>query len=329
MLHKFVAYLFKHQVVFALVLFVLGWFLIQIREILLSVFLSYIIMSAVLPLVEYLRKNGVPKILAVLIPYLAIVLSMLLLVVPLIPFAVSQIESLATTFPQYLDRSADMVGVRLDPKQMESFFDGQVGTIGKNAIELTKTVFGGVFSLITIFIVSFYWLMYHDSFKKFVAHLFPQNLHEDAHKTMDKINEKLGAWARGEVFLMFFIGLMSWVGLTIVGLPYALPLAFLAGLLEIVPTLGPILSAIPAVIVAFTISPATALIVVAIYIFIQAVENHILVPKIMQKAVGLNPVVVILSIMIGTNLMGVAGALLAIPFVSFMVVLFQSVEERK
>jgi len=329
MLHKAIGYLFRHQIVLALFLFVFGWFLIQIREILVSVFLSYIIMSAVLPLVEYLKKNGVPKVLAVLIPYLAIVSLIFTLIISLIPFASEQITSLASSFPRYLDRSANILGWQLDPKQIETYFNGQISTIGSNAIGFTTKVFGGVFSLMTIFIVSFYWLMYHENFKKFVAKLFPPNLHDDVRETLDKVNDKLGAWLRGEIVLMFFIGLMSWIALTLIGIPYALPLAILAGLMEIVPTLGPILSAIPAVIVAFTISPTLALVVVAAYIFIQAAENHILVPKIMQQAVGLNPVVVILSIMIGANLLGIAGALLAIPFVSFLVVIFQSIEERK
>lgn len=328
MLHKFFAYLFRHQVVLALFLFIFGWFLIQIREILVSIFMSYIIMSAVLPLVEDLKKTGMPKVFAVLIPYLAIVSLIIALLISLVPFASSQIVSLANIFPRYLDRSANILGFQIDPKQVESYFNGQLSTIGSNAIGLTKTVFGGFFSLITIFIVSFYWLMYYDAFRKFVGNLFPHHLHDDVRGTLDRVNDKLGAWLRGEIVLMFCIGLMSWIALMLLRVPYAIPLAILAGLLEIVPTLGPILSAVPAVIVAFTISPTTALLVVIAYIVIQAAENHLLVPKIMQQAVGLNPVVVILSIMIGANLLGVAGALLAIPFVSFLVVIFQSIEER-
>jgi predicted PurR-regulated permease PerM len=215
----------------------------------------------------------------------------------------------------------------LDHKQIETYFDGQLTTISKNAISLTTKFFGGVFSVLTIFIISFYWLMYHDAFKKFIAKLFAPNIRGNVLKTLDTVNEKLGAWLRGQIFLCFFIGLMSWIALTLIGVPYALPLALVAGILEAVPTLGPILSAIPAAIVALTVSPALALMVVFAYIVIQALENNILVPNVMQKAVGLNPVVVILSITIGANLMGIAGALLAIPFVSLIVVILQTFEE--
>ncbi len=124
--------------------------------------------------------------------------------------------------------------------------------------------------------------------------------------------------------MCLFIGTLTWIGLSILQLPYVLPLALLAGILEIIPTLGPILSAIPAAAVAFTISPTLGFAVIIFYILLQMLENQVLVPKIMEKAVGLNPVIVILGVMIGGNLMGISGALLAIPFMSFLIVLFNS-----
>jgi len=111
-------------------------------------------------------------------------------------------------------------------------------------------------------------------------------------------------------------------------MPFALPLAVLAALLEIVPTIGPILAAIPAVIVAFTISPNMALIVVVIYVVVQVLENNLLVPRIMQRAVGLNPIVVIIGIIVGGQLLGIMGALLSVPFISLIVVIFKNVKEQ-
>lgn len=122
------------------------------------------------------------------------------------------------------------------------------------------------------------------------------------------------------------IGFFTWIALSLVGLNYALPLALLAGFLEIVPTIGPILAAIPAVIVALTISPTMGLVVTGIYIVIQLLENNIIVPKIMQHAVGLNPVVIIIAILVGAELLGITGALLSLPFVSFVTVIFNSLQ---
>ena len=139
----------------------------------------------------------------------------------------------------------------------------------------------------------------------------------------------MGAWFRGQIVLSFSIGFLTWISLLILGLPFALPLALLAGILEIVPTIGPIISAIPAVIIALNISPTMALLVVLLYIIIQLLENNILVPRIMEKAVGLNPIVIILGVIIGSKLMGIAGALLAVPFISLVVVVISSVRDNK
>ncbi len=328
MFHDFVKYLLKNQVIFALFLLALIWFIVQTREIIVSIFLAYIIMAAVLPMVEYLKSKKFPKLASVLIPYFGIIIAIFLLILPLVPFVVTQIQSLITNFPKFIDRSADTFGFAINQRQIEGYINNELEALGKSAVNVTTKVFGGLFSIITIFVVSLYLLMYEDSFKKFVASLFHKDARDKARETLDQINFKLGAWLRGQVQLCAFIGVLSWIGLTILGLPYALPLALLAGLFEVVPTVGPIVSSIPAIIIALTISPAKALAIIALYVLIQAIENQILVPKVMQKAVGLNPVIVILGIMIGTNLMGIAGALLAIPFISFVVVLFKSLESK-
>lgn len=309
---------------FALFLIALCWFFVQIKDIIVSIFLSYIIMAAVLPVVEFLRRKRFPKILAVLIPYLGITVAIFLLILPLVPFVIDQIASLITQFPKLLDQSATTFHITVDPRDVQSHINNQIDTIGQNALDFTTKFFGGVFSIITIFVVSFYLLMYSDAFKKFMANLFHDNKHDFVMKALDRVNDKLGAWLRGQIVLMIFIGFFSWVGLSLLGVPYALPLALMAGLLEILPTIGPIISAIPAIIVALTISPTMAVAVVVLYMLIQMLENQILVPKIMEKAVGLNPVIVILGVMIGANLMGIAGALLAIPFISFIIVIYNS-----
>jgi predicted PurR-regulated permease PerM len=158
--------------------------------------------------------------------------------------------------------------------------------------------------------------------------MFHKERHEMVFRTLGQIDEKLGAWLRGQLVLSATIGVVTFLALTILGVPYALPLAVLAGVLEVIPTLGPTLAAIPAVIVALTITPSLALIVIITYVIIQMLENNFLVPKIMQKAVGLNPVIVIIGVMVGANLMGVTGALLSIPFISFLVVLFSSIQKN-
>jgi len=329
MLQRFYEYLLKNQVVFALCLIVFGWFIFQIRDIILTLFLSYIIMAAILPITTFLHKRKVPKLLAVLIPYFIIILLLVILIVPLVPFVISQLKSLIVGFPKYLSQSASLLGFSIDLHHMQGYINSQLNAIGSNALQVTTTVFGGIFAIITVFIVSLYLLLYNDSFKKNFSRLFHPKEQQKVLTTLGLVNEKLGAWLQGQIILSFSIGILTWIALMLLGIPFALPLAILAGILEVVPTLGPTLSAIPAVIVALTISPTMALVVVATYVLIQMLEGQLLVPKIMQRAVGLNPVAVILGVTIGANLMGIVGALLSIPFISFIIVIYKSLEAQR
>ena len=329
MLEQFYRYLLKNQVILALFIVVFGWFVLQIRSIIVSLFFSYIIMAAMLPVVEYLRKNRFPKLLAIFIPYLVLTIFIFALIVPLIPFLAEQIESLFKNLPKYLDQSATIFGYKINPAQLQRYVDGEVDSIGRNLFQVTGKVFGGIISVLTVIIISFYLLYYRDDFRKTLASLFQKETRDAVFLTISHVDDKLGAWLRGQLLLSVAIAVCSFAGLTILSVPYALPLALLAGFLEVVPTIGPIISAIPAVIVAFTISPTLGLIVVLLYFVIQALENHILVPKIMQRAVGLNPIVVILGIGIGANLLGIVGALLIVPFISFVIVLYNGIMKSK
>jgi predicted PurR-regulated permease PerM len=329
MIHKAYKYLLHNQVILALVIFALGWLVMQMRGILVSIFIAYIIMAALTPAVDYFKKKRWPAFAAVTVPFLATIFFIILIVLPLVPFFMSQVKSLATDLPSYLNESARTLGFDINEQEFQEIVTREFNSIGRNAFNVTRQVFGGVFSTLTILIISFYLLLYKRDFKNAIANMFHPDSHDKVIQTIDRIDDKLGAWLRGQIILCLFIGSLTWIVLTIIGIPFALPLAVLAGLLEIVPTLGPILAAVPAIIVAITVSPPFALSVGGIYAAIQLLENNILVPKIMERAVGLNPVVVILAVMIGANLMGIAGALLAIPFVSLVIVIFNTVNDIK
>lgn len=328
MVQKFYHYLLRNQVIFALVILAIVWAVIQLRGILVAIFIAYILMAALIPLVNLLTKHRFPKILAVLIPYVSIILLIFLLVVPLIQMFVPEVQSFLTRLPLYLDQSANLFGFRIDGQAVQDYISREVASLGRNAFTVTSRVFSGVFTTISVMFISFYFLMYHEDFKRWLAGFFHKDSREQVIDTLKQVDDKLGAWVRGQLTLSFSIGFMTWAALSLLGVPYALPLAVIAGALEILPTLGPTIAAIPAVIVALTISPGLALTVGIVYIVIQQLENTLLVPKIMQRAVGFNPVVVIISIMIGSSLMGVVGALLSIPFLSFILILFNSVNEQ-
>jgi len=322
--NRLISYFLRNQVVFSLVIIVIALFVLKIKGILIAIFISYIIMAAFLPFVDALRKRRVPRILSVVIPYLIVFALFTSLVIPLIPFFASQIQSLFVIFPRYLDQAARVLGIQIDASRLGSFFGSEIGLISQNAFALTSKVFGGVFSTLTIFVVSFYLLLDHDRIKKYLVNLFPIQNQKGVLLITSQIEEKLGGWFRGQIILSLFIGVITWIGLTLLGIEFALPLALIAGILEIIPTIGPIISAIPAIIVALNTSFNSALIVTVFYFFVQTIENNLLVPRIMQKAVGLHPVAIIIGVIIGSELLGIVGALLAIPFISLLLILFNS-----
>lgn len=329
MKNSFIKYILQNHFLTAILFIMAGWFLLEIKDILAAIFISYIIMAALLPFVAFLRKRKIPHVLAVIIAYFTTLLFVVVLIFPLIPFFVAQIQALFEVFPRYLNQTANLLGININISQINTFISSEFASIGKSAIGVTSKVFSGVFSVLTILIVSFYLLLDHDNLVKGISNLFPVNLKEKVLLMFNKIEGKLGAWVRGQVMLSAFIGIVSYISLTLLGLDFALPLALLAGILEIVPIIGPILSSLPAIIVAFVVSPTLAITVAVFYIILQILENNILVPKIMQRAVGLNPVIIILGIMVGTRFMGIIGALLSIPFLSMLIIIFQSLKEEK
>jgi predicted PurR-regulated permease PerM len=322
-------YLYSNQIIIALAVIGVAWLLFELIGVVIAGFIAYIIMAAIAPVVDVLSKRGIPKALAAALVYLLIVVVLVLLIFPLIPFFSTQTMQLVKGLPQYLHNASELLGINANPKELQDFLTSQLGAIGSNALQVTGVVFGGIFTVLTIIVLSFYLLLDHTRVQKSIASLFSPNVRAHAQDTIEKVEDKLGAWLRGQILLSFSVGFVTWVGLTLIGVEYALPLALLAGLLEIVPTIGPIIAAIPAMIVALSISPTVAGLVAVLYAIIQVLENNFLVPRIMHRAVGLHPIIVILGIIIGGKLLGVLGALLAVPFISLIIVISRAINKSE
>lgn len=324
MINLLASYLAKNQVIAGIIFVALAWVLFQVKDIVVAIFISYIFMAALTPAVDFLRRRKISKTLAVVIAYFTTLVLFLLLIVPLVPFLVSQIQALFKNLPAFLEQAGTVLGIELNTSNIGKALS--FDTVGGSAFQIAGGVFGGLFSVITVFAVSFYLLLEYDKLQRHAASMFPKKYRNEVMDVFTKVNEKLGSWLRGQVVLSLFVGFVTWLALTILGIPFALPLAVLAGLLEIIPTVGPIIAAIPAVVVALTISPTMAIVVVIMYVLLQIVENNILVPRIMQRAVGLNPIVVILGIILGGKLLGIAGALISVPLISVIVVLIKNTQ---
>lgn len=326
MVNPVIRYLFNNYFLAALIIIALLWLAAELNGILIIIFISYIIMAALSPFSDFLIKKRVPKIISVLVPYAITISILILLIFPLFPFFVSQLQLLFSSFPKYVNQVAEIFNVRIDASNIKNFFESDINAVGKNALSVTGKIFSGVFSTLTVFVISFYLMLQREMLKKQFAALFPKGQQESVLKAISRIENKIGLWLRGQFILSLVIGFSVWAGLTILGVPFALPLSIIAGLLEIIPTIGPVISAVPAIIVALAISPGLAISVVVFYILLQMLENNILVPKIMEKAVGLNPIVIIIGVLIGSKFLGIPGALLAVPFIAMLLIIIKSLK---
>lgn len=311
----------ENHVLISLIFVGLIWVLLEIRSILVILFVAYVLMASLAPIVEKLTALRIKRGFAILLVYLVLVSVFALIVFPLVPFFVQQLELLFINFPDYLGKTAVLLGVDPATLDLPGIVRAETDLIGQNALSVTYKIFGGFFSLISIFVLSLYLLSEKKPLQEGLGGLFGEKYRVKIGEMIRDVDAKLGAWLRGQIALSLIIGFATWVVLRLIGIPFALPLAVIAGILEAVPMVGPIISAVPAIIVAFTISPPLALLVAGGYTLIQQLENHIVVPRVMQQAVGLTPLTVIVSIMIGGSLLGITGALLAIPFASALTVI--------
>jgi predicted PurR-regulated permease PerM len=202
-------------------------------------------------------------------------------------------------------------------------------TAASNIVSSIFNFFGGVFSFILVLVITFYMVAEENVIRKLIWSLTPEDKQTYVMDVFKRIQIKLGLWLRGQLILCLVIFVLTYIGLTILGVKYALVLALIAGVTEFIPYLGPIIGGIPAVFLAFTQSPMLALFTIILYVVVQQIENNLLVPKIMEKAVGLNPIASIIVLMIGFSVGGVMGAILSIPVATAASVVIEDFLHKK
>lgn len=323
-MHAILKKLADNQIVIAL-LVVLGlWVLYEIRILAAVLFLSFIIMSGFLPIVEFFTRRGMPHIMAVIVPYLAITAVMLGIVIPLIPVFSIQISTLGAALPAYVNALGNFIN--------GSFEGLHIGTILKSNLQqiidaasaqlvmLTGQVIGAILSFGTAVVLSFYMLLDHDRFKRSLARMLSIAKLTEMENLIADSERQMGHWINAQIILSVIVGIMVWISMWIAGVPFAPVLGLIAALFEFIPYIGPIIAAIPALLIALNQSPALALATAGIFIGIQLIENNILVPQIMRRSIKLHPILAIAGFAAGGALAGFMGAIFAIPFMAFLIV---------
>lgn len=316
-----------------ILILILLWFLIFIRSIIGVFLVSLLLTAALKPMVDWMEKRKIPRGLGLSLLYLAFFAIISLTLILTIPPLIHQTKQLAENFPAYWDKIIAGIGSFRDfssqhgllenINRIASSFENNLTNFAGNIFGTITSIFGGVAAFIFILVIAFYMTMEKNATERIVNVIIPKIYQEKILDLSRKLEIKIGLWVRGQIVLMIIIGTAAFIGLSILGVNYALILGLVAGLTEIVPYLGPILGAIPAVFIAFAQSPYKALAVIILYFIIQELENDLIVPKIMEKAVGLNPLISLFALLIGVKVAGILGVLLSIPVATSLIVIIK------
>jgi predicted PurR-regulated permease PerM len=328
--------LIRYALVSATVTVALVWLLYLVRDTLLLIYVAGLIAVGLSPLVDRIEQQRLtrrvrpPRWAAILSVYIVLFTVVGLFVMLMVPPLVSQARDLFTVAPDLLSRGQQWL--------IEQGILGREITIGEAvrqgapaaSTDAVGTVLsaiwgfvGGIFGVVTILIVAFYLLIDAEDIVRTIVRLLPRQERGRARDAFRRAGDKVSAWMAGQLLLGAIIGSTAAIGLWIMGVPYFYVLALIAGIGELIPIVGPLLAAIPAIAVAFSVGPATALGVAIFFFLQQQVENHVLVPKVMSTQVGISPVLVIMALLIGGSLLGLVGAILAVPTAAILQVFLQ------
>ncbi len=310
-----------------------------VRDLVLAILVSVVIAAAVEPLVRWLGRLRLPRAPAVILIYL-LTFGLLIGLLPFFLFPLlGDLSSLSVTLPELLGGLPQWVSGRLSFTGFEiSGFSlaGIADALQNNLLNLPKgfvqtasLIFGGFFTFILIVVISFYLAVQPNGLENFIRLVTPVTHEKYFLGLWHRSRQKIGYWMQGQLLLGILIGILVFLGLTLFNLRYALVLAILAAVFELIPFFGPVLAAVPAALLGFSDSVGLGFLVLGFYVIIQQFENHLIYPLVVTKMVGVPPLVVILALLVGGQLLGFMGIILAVPAAAVLMELASDWEKQK
>ena len=325
--------------------FLLVYALVQIgiaaAGVLLLVFVAVLLAAGLEPMLGWLRARlpVVGRAGTIIVVYVTFFVTVVGLAFIVLPAAIGQAERIIADLPPvFAEARAWAENVR--PAALATSLTALIDSVASGlkppeapspdeVVEVGTTVAELVITLATLLTIVFFWLVERPRLQRYVLAFLPQDSRAGARSVWNDVEIRLGLWVRGQLTLMASIGVMTGIAYTLLGVPGALLLALIAAITEAIPIIGPLLGAIPAVLVAATVSPELALIVAGIYVILQFIEGNVLVPIVMRHAVGISPLLVLTSLLIGAAAGGFIGALLAVPIAASVEIILQRLQARE
>ncbi|MBI4087225.1 MAG: AI-2E family transporter [Candidatus Liptonbacteria bacterium] len=291
--------------------------LFQGSQILLGLFLAIIISSGLDVIVDFLERHGIPRTLGVILIFLFGLILLIILVYAVLPLAIVELNTIFSGLNQSSTNSLlkSLVNIKtsqsagaLLSKLSSDFFSG-----GVSPLDFFSKTLGSFGLAIAVLVSSFYLSLSRDGVERFIKTVFPPDYEKMALRIYERSRKKIGFWFQTQVFLSFVMGILVWVSLLILGVKHAFIVGILAGIFELMPFVGPILSGAVAVIMALSTSASLALYTLLVFLALHQFESHVLVPILTRRTVGLHPVIVIVALLIGAEVGGFLGVLIAVP----------------
>lgn len=346
---------FNKKVVIIILIFIALIFLFIIfyinssifRELIYTIVISIILAYVLNPFVNYLEKRKIQRLYGVIIVYLILFSFIVVLSYIIIPNMFKELRILSNDLPKYFNE------INAFSNKVYEFYNNNINNLPEEfsmikenidaniskvqtliesiLAKLTSALFNiftKIISLILIPVFTFYFVKDKEYYKKSLIFLIPRKYRDEVVIIFRKINSVLGNFIRGQLIVASFIGIATWIGLLILKIRFSLVIGILAGIFSIIPYFGPIIGIIPALLFALIDKPIKVLWVIILFILIQQFEGDILSPKIVGKSVGLHPVTVMISLIIGGSILGIIGMLLAVPIVATLKIITNSVIDR-
>ncbi len=304
-----------------------------------AVLLAVVIAAAIEPPIRWMTDHRVPRAIAVLIMYILFLFIISLALYSIIPQLTSELRSFIDAVPQSIDRLGDAFEARFPELPASTVFDRLKEFLKSEDLTSAGLLtdffrgvpafFGGIFMVFITFVLSFYLAIQENGISKFLRVISPEQYDDYVVGLWSRTQRKIERWLQGQLLLAVIVGLIVYVGLLLMGVQFALMLALVSAVFEIIPFFGPVLAAIPAIVIASVQSPVSGLLVVVLYVLVQQLENHVLYPIVMRKMTGVAPMVVILALLVGGRVAGLTGLILAIPSVVVILEILGDREQKK
>lgn len=308
--------------------------------VLLLLFVAILLASALEPMVGWIRDRvGLGRGTTILVVYAAFFVAVLGLAFIVIPAAIAQGETIVAGLPAFFD-SARAWAAGLRPAILSTSVTALIDSVASvlappapprpdEVVEVGAAVAEAAVTLATLLTIVFFWLVEHARLQRYGLAFLPADQRAGARDAWNEIETRLGLWVRGQLILMGAIGLATGIAYSVLGVPGALLLGLIAAITEAIPIVGPLLGAIPAILVAATVSPELAVIVAGVYVLLQFVEGTVLVPLVMRNTIGISPFLVLLSLLVGGAVGGFIGAFLAVPVAASVEIVLARLQARE